>query len=357
MSMLMATKKLSRSTVADRRWAAVVARRGDLQDSFIYAVKTTGVFCRPGCASRLPRRENVQFFDDPTAARRGGFRPCKRCRPEEAAPIDPQAEAVHRACRTLDERGPTSLAELAAAAGYSPPHFQRLFKRLTGVTPRAYAAQQRLRRAGKQLREGATVSDAAYAAGYSTSSRFYDDAAKLGMRPAELRRGAQGQAIQTAFASTDLGLVLVAATSRGLCAIELGDDKAALLAALRELFPHAEFQPATKAFRRQVAEVAAAVDRPQRGLKLPLDIQGTAFQRRVWEALQQIPAGSTMTYAALAAKIGKPRAVRAVGTACGANKLSIAVPCHRAVGSDGKLHGYRWGLERKKSLLARERDR
>jgi AraC family transcriptional regulator of adaptative response/methylated-DNA-[protein]-cysteine methyltransferase len=352
----MAPKRINGSNVGDERWAAVVARRTELAPRFVYAVKTTGVFCRPGCASRLPRRENVVFFDDASAARRGGFRPCKRCRPEATAPVDPHAAAVLRACRTLEAHGPAPLAKLAAAAGYSPPHFQRLFKRIIGVTPKAYAAQQRLRNVREELPGNRSVLTAAQAAGYSTGSRFYADAAPLlGMRPAELRNGARDQTMQAAFVSTDLGLLLVAATSRGVCAIELGNDQRSLLAALRAWFPHAEFRESTPAFRKLVKSAAASIERPRRSWQLPLDVQGTAFQRRVWEALRTIPAGTTTTYAALAASIGKSRAVRAVGTACGANKLAVAVPCHRVLGTDGQLHGYRWGLERKQALLARER--
>jgi AraC family transcriptional regulator of adaptative response/methylated-DNA-[protein]-cysteine methyltransferase len=209
-----------------------------------------------------------------------------------------------------------------------------------------------------ELRDQPSVLAAAESAGYSTAGRFYADAAPLlGMRPAEFRNGAAGQTMQAALVSTDLGLLLIAATSRGIAAIELGTDQESLLVQLRGWFPHAEFQPSTPAFRKLIATAARSIDRPKENWKLPLDIQGTAFQRRVWEALRKIPAGATATYAELARSIGKPRAVRAVGTACGANKLAVAVPCHRVVGTDGKLHGYRWGLERKQELLARERRR
>lgn len=347
------------STRDDKRWAAVTSRNAAAAAPFVYAVKTTGVFCRPGCASRLPRRANVLFFDSSAAAMAAGYRPCLRCRPEAAEPHSPMVEAITTACRMIEsaEEAPR-LARLAGAVGMSPSHFHRLFTRTMGITPRAYAATTRARRAQTVLAAGASVTEAIYEAGYSASSRFYAEApGTLGMRPAQMKGGAAGVTVRVAVAACYLGRVLVAATEQGICAIDIGDAEGALRDRLRVRFPRAQFVEDDAPFAEWVAQVVALLEAPERGLALPLDIQGTAFQRRVWEALRSIPAGTTLTYEEVAARIGAPKAARAVAGACAANALAVAVPCHRVVRADGSLGGYRWGVERKRSLLKRERQR
>ena len=323
---------------------------------FFFAVRTTGVYCRPSCASRPAKRENVSFFATGEAAERAGYRACKRCRPEKLGAPDPQVEAVRRACERIAsaEEAP-SLADLAARAGLSPFHFHRVFKKVTGVTPKAYAAEMQARRAADKLRTAETVTEAIYDAGFNSSSRFYETAAaRLGMTPTAVRRGGQGAVIRFAIGQASLGAVLVAATEKGVCAIMLGDDPDALARALQDRFPRAELIGGDEKFERTVAEVVGLVEAPGQRLDLPLDIRGTAFQQRVWEALRAIPPGSTATYAEIAEAVGRPRAVRAVAQACAANPLAVAIPCHRVVRTDGDLSGYRWGVERKRKLLDRE---
>ena len=352
----MTTKTRKTRDIGEERWFMLQNRARAADAPFIYAVRTTGVYCRPGCASRLPNRRNVAFFDDAVQAKAAGYRACKRCRPDESEPADARVAAVREACRLLDAGGEAvPLHELAAAVKLSPAHFHRMFKRVTGVTPRAYAAMRRVRHAKTQLRSGASVTSAIYASGYAAPSRFYDDAAKmLGMTPTEYRNGAAGQAIQVAVTKASLGMVLIAATSKGVCAVEMGDDERQLFDLARRHFPQATFVEADERFQLWIAEIVALLDTPARGLTLPLDIQGTAFQRRVWDALRTVPAGATTTYAQLAAAIGQPQAVRAVARACAANKLAVAIPCHRVVRSDGNISGYRWGVERKQALLKQE---
>lgn len=337
------------------RWAMVQRRDRSAAASFIYAVRTTGVYCRPGCASRLPRWENVAFFDNIRQARAAGFRPCKRCQPDANETNVARAEAVKIACKLIDQaESPPSLEQLASAVNYSPSHFHRLFKKIVGVTPKAYAAMRRANRMRTNLRDDSSVTGAMYSSGYGTSSSFYDESAEvLGMQPSQYRAGASGIVIRFAFASTSLGGLLVATTDRGLCAIEFGDGEDELVAKLRDRFPHADLRESDD-FQRQVAEVVACVDDPGERLSLPLDVQGTAFQRRVWEVLRKIPSGTTTTYSNVAAQIGKPQAARAVAQACAANPLAVAVPCHRVVRNDGSMGGYRWGLERKRALLEKE---
>ena len=321
--------------------------------AFFFAVRTTGVYCRPSCASRPAKRENVSFFATGEAAERAGFRACKRCRPEKLGAPDPQVEAVRRACERIAsaEEAP-SLADLAARAGLSPFHFHRVFKKVTGVTPKAYAAEMQARRAADKLRTAETVTEAIYDAGFNSSSRFYETAAaRLGMTPTAVRRGGQGAVIRFAIGQASLGAVLVAATEKGVCAIMLGDDPDALARALQDRFPRAELIGGDEKFERTVAEVVGLVEAPGQRLDLPLDIRGTAFQQRVWEALRAIPPGRTATYAEIAEAVGRPRAVRAVAQACAANPLAVAIPCHRVVRTDGDLSGYRWGVERKRKLL------
>lgn len=342
------------ATEADPRWQAVITRDGSSDGQFVYAVRSTGVYCRPSCKARTPRPENVRFFADATAAEAAGFRACKRCRPNDAQPR--HAEAVTAACRLIETaETPPSLAELARAVGLSPHHLHRVFKAVTGVTPRDYAAALRAERVRARLAAGAAVTDAVFDAGYNAGSRFYEEAsAVLGMQPAAYRRGGAGVTIRFAVAQCSLGALLVAQSARGLCAISLGDDAAALVRELQDRFPQAELVGGDAAFEQVVARVVGFVEAPQLGLALPLDIRGTAFQQRVWQALREIPPGETASYREIAERIGAPRAVRAVAGACAANTLAVAIPCHRVVRLDGDLSGYRWGVARKRALLERE---
>jgi AraC family transcriptional regulator of adaptative response/methylated-DNA-[protein]-cysteine methyltransferase len=340
----------------EERWQAVKRRDSALDGKFVFAVRTTGIYCRPSCASRPAKRENVTFFMTGAEAEKAGYRACKRCRPDKLGAPDPQVQAVKRACERIEtaEEAP-KLAELAASAGLSPYHFHRVFKAITGVTPKAYAAETRARRAADKLRTAGTVTEAIYDSGFNSSSRFYENtAARLGMTPGAVRRGGAGTVIRFAVGEASLGAVLVAATDKGVCAITLGDDPDVLVRDLQDRFPRAEFKGGDAEFERMVAEVVGLVEAPGQRLDLPLDIRGTAFQQKVWAALQAIPPGKTATYTEIARAIGQPTAVRAVAQACGANPLAIAIPCHRVVRSDGDLSGYRWGVERKRKLIDRE---
>jgi AraC family transcriptional regulator of adaptative response/methylated-DNA-[protein]-cysteine methyltransferase len=340
------------------RWEALRRRDPAADEAFLYSVATTGVYCRPSCAARPARPENVAFHATCAEAERAGFRPCRRCRPDQPPRAVREAALVADACRAIEAaEEPPTLAALAASAALSPHHFHRLFRRIAGVTPKAYAAAHRQRRVQQELAAGSAVTAALYDAGFNSSGRFYEAAdAMLGMTPSAFRAGGAGEAIRHAVGYSTLGLVLVAASARGICAIMLGDEADSLHADLRKRFPRATLEPADAGFSAWVEQVVALVDAPhgQKSFALPLDIQGTAFQRRVWEALRAIPPGSTLSYAAVAAKIGAPGAVRAVASACGANKLAVAIPCHRVVASDGGLAGYRWGVARKRALLERE---
>jgi AraC family transcriptional regulator, regulatory protein of adaptative response / methylated-DNA-[protein]-cysteine methyltransferase len=340
----------------EERWQAVKRRDPAFDGKFLFAVRTTGIYCRPSCASRPAKRENVSFFETGAAAEKAGYRACKRCRPDKLGAPDPQLEAVKRACERIEraEEAP-KLAELAASAGLSPYHFHRVFKAITGVTPKAYAAQTRAGRAADGLRTAETVTDAIYDAGFNSSSRFYESTdARLGMTPGAVRRGGAGARIRFAVGQASLGEVLVAATDKGVCAILLGDDPEALVRDLQDRFPRAELEGGDADFERMVAQVVGLIEAPGQRLDLPLDIRGTAFQQKVWAALSAIPPGKTATYAEVARAIGQPKAVRAVAQACGANPLAIAIPCHRVVRSEGDLSGYRWGVERKRKLIDRE---
>ena len=338
------------------RWRAVLGRDARADGAFFYSVATTGVFCRPTCPSRRPRRENVRFHETAAAAQRDGFRPCRRCRPTETGLDARHAALVEAACRAIDAADePPTLADLARDAGMSRFHFHRIFRSITGVTPRAYAAAARARRVREELPRTATVTEAIYGAGFNSSGRFYAATdALLGMTPTSYRSGAPGEQIRCAVGASSLGSVLVAATQKGICAIALGDNPAQLKRDLKARFPHASVIEGDAAFERLVARVIALVEAPARAVSLPLDVRGTAFQQRVWEVLRQIPAGSTASYTEVARRIGSPRAVRGVAAACAANPTAIAIPCHRVVRSDGTLAGYRWGLERKRALLERE---
>jgi AraC family transcriptional regulator of adaptative response/methylated-DNA-[protein]-cysteine methyltransferase len=338
------------------RWDAVQRRDPAFDGIFYYSVRTTGVFCRPSCAARTALRKNVAFHASCSAAEAAGFRPCLRCRPDLPPLAERQAAAVARACALIDASDDTpNLDTLAAACGMSKFHFHRVFKAQAGITPKAYAAARRAARVAQQLSSSATVTDAIYAAGFQSSGRFYADT-RLGMTPTRYRQGGTGEAIRFAIGQCALGAILVAATGQGICAILLGDDPDALARDLQDRFPRAQLEGADAAFDRTVATVVGFVEAPHIGLALPLDVRGTAFQQRVWEALRAIPAGVTVSYAELAARVGVPTGARAVAGACAANPVAVAIPCHRVVRNDGALSGYRWGVERKRVLLQREKE-
>ena len=340
----------------DACWSAVERRDRAADGTFVYSVRTTGVYCRPSCAARLPRRDNVAFHQTCTDAERAGFRPCKRCRPNASTLAEVHAGAVARACRLIEEAEEApSLEALARAAGMSRFYFHRVFKAVTGVTPKAYAAGHRGKRVREELSSGESVTEAIYGAGFNSNGRFYAAApGLLGMTPTQFRSGGSGNVIRFAVGECSLGAILVAATAKGVCVIEFGNDPEMLVRALQDRFPRAQLLGGDKAFERLVAEVVGFVEAPGRGLDLPLDIRGTAFQQQVWKAIRDIPAGSTASYRDLAKRIGAPKAVRAVAQACGANAIAVAIPCHRVVRTDGSTSGYRWGVERKRSLLKRE---
>jgi len=347
---------MTSTTEIDPRWARVLARDAAADTQFVYAVKTTGVYCRPSSPSRLPRPENVEFFDTPAAAEAAGYRPSRRAAADQTALAAQHAATVAAACRRIEaaEALPT-LSALARAAGMSAYHFHRVFKSVTGLTPKAYADAHRAQKLRTQLGRSASVTDAIYDAGFQSSSRFYEAADRvLGMTPRDYRAGGTNTAIRFAVGQCSLGAILVARSQRGVCAILLGDDPDALARELQDSFPQAELIGGDAAFEQLVAQVVGLVELPALGLDLPLDLRGTAFQQRVWQALREIPAGRTASYAEIAARIGAPTSVRAVAQACGANKLAVAIPCHRVVRSDGQLSGYRWGVERKRQLLERE---
>lgn len=352
----MATQPLFDDDAA--RWTAVQRRDSAADGQFLYSVKTTGVYCRPSCAARPARRENVAFHADPAAAEAAGFRACRRCRPNGRSRAEEQAAVIAAACRSIDsaEELP-DLDTLAAGAGMSRFHFHRVFKSVTGVTPKAYAAARRGERVRAALAGGEGVTEALYGAGYNANSRFYAESAeRLGMRPSAYRDGGKGAVVRFAVGDCSLGAVLVAATDRGVCAILLGDDPETLVRDLQDRFGQAELIGADPAFEQTVARVVGLIDAPGHAPDLPLDVRGTAFQQQVWDALRRIPAGQTASYLDIATAIGRPSAVRAVAQACGANALAVAIPCHRVVRSDGDLSGYRWGVERKRELLKRERE-
>ena len=342
----------------DPRWTAVAARDRAADGSFWYSVATTGVYCRPSCAARLARPKNVRFHASPAEAEAAGFRPCKRCKPDQPASEAAYATRVAEACRSIEEAEETpSRAELAQAAGLSTYHFHRVFKAATGLTPRGYAAAHRSRRVRDQLSRSNTVTQAIYEAGYTSSSRFYEASdAMLGMTPTAWRAGGADASIRFAIGECDLGSILVAQTDKGICAILLGDDPEALVRDLQDRFRRATLIGGDAEFEALVARVVGFIEAPRIGLDLPLDVRGTAFQHRVWQALSAIPAGSTASYTEIARRIGAPLAVRAVAAACAANALAVAIPCHRVVRTDGALSGYRWGVERKRALLAREKN-
>lgn len=338
------------------RWAAIQARDTSADGQFVYGVKTTGIYCRPSASSRLPRRENVEFFDTEEVARAAGYRSSRRARGDHTTAAQERAKIVAQACRIIEQSASAPVLEdLARAVGMSPFHLHRIFKAETGLTPKAYADAFRARRIREQLGSGGSITDAIYEAGFNSNSRFYAASDQLlGMKAGQFRAAGEGAVIRFAVAQSSLGAILVAQSQRGICAILLGDDPDALVRDLQDRFKKAQFVGADADFERLVAQVVGFVEAPSMGLHLPLDVRGTAFQERVWRVLREIPAGQTVSYAQIAERIGKPKAVRAVAQACGANHIAVAIPCHRVVRRDGDLSGYRWGVERKRELLRRE---
>jgi AraC family transcriptional regulator of adaptative response/methylated-DNA-[protein]-cysteine methyltransferase len=350
------TEQLAKSTTSDPRWASIMNRDPAADGRFYYSVKTTGVYCRPSCAARLPRPENVQFHLTREDAEKLGFRPCKRCKPRQPALTEQNAKKIAAACRLIERSGETpSLRELAGHARMSIYHFHRTFKALTGLTPKDFAEAHRHNRVRASLERSNTVTDAIYDAGFNSNSRFYESSNEvLGMTPSKFRKGGADTDIYFAIGQCSLGSILVAQSEKGVCSILIGDDPAQLVRDLEKRFPKAELIGNEPAYEQLVARVVGLIEKPGLGLNLPLDIRGTAFQKRVWKALQQIPPGSTASYTDIAKKIGMPTAVRAVAQACASNGLAVAIPCHRVVRNDGALSGYRWGVERKRTLLERE---
>ena len=339
----------------ERRWQAVCERDARADGQFVFAVLTTGVCCRPSCRSRRALRENVRFYPDVATAQAEGFRPCKRCQPEKSDPQQQKVEKVAAACRLLEQETPMTLEALARQAALSPFHFYRLFKSVTGMTPKAWQQAWRARRLREALGQGEKITDAALSAGFPDNSSYYQQAdAALGMTARQFRRSGEDLDITWVCGDGPLGRCLVAESKRGVCAVLPGESDALLYAELASLFPNARLHPGDEAFRQRVAQVFSHLDDHRQPFSLPLDLRGTAFQLQVWQALRQIPAGETRSYRQVAQSIGRPRAVRAVASACAANKLALVIPCHRVVREDGALSGYRWGTARKALLLARE---
>ena len=352
----MKTLSTSLNTEDDPRWAAVVARDPQADGQFVYAVKTTGIYCRPSSLARLPKPQNVEFFDTAEDAEAAGYRPSKRAGKDQTEVAAQHAATVAAACRQIEASDSLpALNDLAETAGLSAFHFHRVFKAATGLTPKGYAAAHRSRRVRQRLADGGSVTEALYDAGFNSNSRFYEAADQvLGMKPGDFRAAGQNNDIRFAVGQCSLGAILVAQSERGICAILLGDDPHQLVCDLQDQFRRANLIGADAEFEQLIARVVGFIEAPAIGLDLPLDVRGTAFQERVWQALREIPVGSTASYADIALRIGSPKAVRAVAQACGANSLAVAIPCHRVVRSDGNLSGYRWGVERKRSLLERE---
>ena len=349
-------KSMPPSVVDDPRWACIVARDKTADGQLWYSVATTGVYCRPSCPSRIANPRNVQFHDSLQSARATGFRPCRRCNPDGLSTEAENAALVAKACRIIEEsEEEPSLEQLAVAIERSPSYFHRVFKATTGLTPKDYAAAHRARKVRQGLASGNSVTEAIYDAGYNSSGRFYEKSTDmLGMTPSQYRAGGANEEIKFAVGQTSLGAILVASSTKGVAAILLGDDPDELVRNLQDRFPKAHLIGADRDYEALVARVVGFVEAPRIGLDLPLDVRGTAFQQRVWQALQEIPVGEAVSYAEIAERIGSPRAVRAVAGACAANKLAVAIPCHRVVRKDGSLSGYAWGVERKRALLDRE---
>ena len=341
----------------DDRWSAVEARDAAADGHFVYAVRTTGVYCQPSSTARLPKRENVEFFDSAEAAEAAGYRCSRRARGDQTSAAAERAALVARACRLIEaSETPPQLDDLAVEVGMSRFHFHRLFKAETGLTPKVYSSAYRARKLREELSSpDASITDAIYGAGFNSNSRFYEAADDLlGMRARDYRAGGAGAVIRFAVGQCSLGAILVAQSQRGICAILLGDDPDRLVRDLQDQFPKAEIIGCDGEFEQLIAQVVGLIEAPAMGLHLPLDVQGTAFQERVWRALREIPPGTTVSYAEIAERIGSPKAVRAVAQACATNHIAVAIPCHRIVRRDGALAGYRWGVDRKRELLRRE---
>jgi AraC family transcriptional regulator of adaptative response/methylated-DNA-[protein]-cysteine methyltransferase len=356
MNMTTKSRNSATATLDDPRWAAIVSRDAKADRQFFYSVRTTGVYCRPSCGARTPRPENVTFHATAADAQHAGFRACLRCKPEAPSLAVQHATLVAQLCRLIEtsEQMPT-LSELARSAQLSIFHLHRVFKAVTGLTPKAYATAHRTKRMREELVRAGTVTEAIYGAGYNSSGRFYAQAdGMLGMTPTRYRAGGVDTEIRFAIGQCSLGAILVARSDRGICAISMGDDPDTLARDLQDRFPQANLVGGDAEFEQWVARVIGFVESPGLGLDLPLDVRGTAFQQRVWQALRTIPVGTTASYRDIAHRIGAPSATRAVAQACAANELAVAIPCHRVVRSDGSLSGYRWGVERKRALLARE---
>ena len=341
----------------DARWRAVVERDSDFDDEFVYAVVTTGIYCRPSCAARTAKLQNVRFYDTAEAAKAAGFRPCLRCKPDEPTLRQQHATKIAEICRLIEaSKTMPSLNQLAQRAQLSAHHFHRIFKAVTGVTPRAYALVCRAERMRATVRDCATVTQAIYDCGFNSSSRFYENSHEvLGMTPTNYRAGGANLNIIFALSKCSLGWILVAKSETGICAIALGDEPETLTRELEARFPHAARIDDDAAFATVIAQIVEFIEAPNREFDLPLDIRGTAFQQRVWQELRAIPCGETATYTQIAQRIDAPKAVRAVAGACAANSLAVVIPCHRVVKSDGALSGYRWGVERKRALLDQEK--
>jgi AraC family transcriptional regulator of adaptative response/methylated-DNA-[protein]-cysteine methyltransferase len=340
----------------DPRWARIVARDKSADGAFWYSVATTGVYCRPSCPSRRANPANVQLHDTLQAAKATGFRPCRRCNPDGPSLEAANAAMVADACRRIEEsEDEPPLAELAAAAGRSPGYFHRVFKAITGLTPKDYAAARRAARVRQGLEDGASVTAAIYDAGFNSSGRFYEKSTgMLGMTPTRYRSGGTNEDIRFAVGESSLGAILVASSRKGVASILLGDDPDALVRDLQDRFPKARLIGGDRDYEALVSRVVGLVEAPALGLDLPLDVRGTAFQQRVWQALRDIPAGRTVSYAEIAGRVGAPKATRAVAAACAANAHAVVIPCHRVIRKDGALSGYAWGAERKRALLDRE---
>jgi AraC family transcriptional regulator of adaptative response/methylated-DNA-[protein]-cysteine methyltransferase len=354
------TRKPAAPSVADDpRWARIVARDKTADGYLWYSVATTGVYCRPSCPSRIANPRNVQLHDSLESARATGFRPCRRCNPEGASIDAENAALVAKACRIIEENEEEpSLGELAGALGRSPSYFHRMFKAATGLTPKDYAAADRAKKVRRGLACGNSVTAAIYDAGFNSSGRFYERSTDmLGMTPSQYRAGGANEEIRFAVGQTSLGAILVASSKKGVAAILLGDDPDKLVRNLQDRFPKAHLVGADRDYEALVARIVGLVETPAIGLDLPLDVRGTAFQQRVWNALKEVPAGGTVSYAEVARRIGSPKAVRGVAAACAANNLAVAIPCHRVVRSDGSPSGYAWGVERMRALLDREASR
>lgn len=343
----------------DARWEALKNRTRDADGLFYYGVKSTSVVCRAGCSSRLPLRKNVVFMDSYQEALDQGFRPCKRCRPDQTKPDAASVSLVVGACRIIEQaETPPPLKELAKQAGLSPSHFHRLFTKIVGLTPKQYGSTHQLQRFRTTILSGSSVTEAIYQSGFSSSSRAYEKSSSLpGLRPKDLKSGGKAITIQYGLSRCFLGWVIVGATDRGICSVEFGDSAHELPPLLKKRFPNALLKKGDEAFNTVLREVAAFIEAPSLDIQIPLDIQGTVFQKKVWDILRQIKPGETRSYSDIAEKIGSPRAVRAVAGACASNKIAVVVPCHRVVAKDGRISGYRWGVDRKKQLLENERTR